>query len=70
MHSISTSVFAGCSFENATAPKKKSLVEVIAERRLAYGLQDDDFDISAYYESIKERGYYGKSDSEKLFEGV
>ena len=43
---------------------------IVAERRVAYGLEDDDFDISAYYESIKERGYYGKSDSENLFEGV
>ena len=57
-------------FEKATAPKKKTLVETVAERRIAYGLEDDDFNISAYYESIKERGYYGKSDSGNLFEGV
>jgi len=57
-------------FENAAAPQKKNLVEAIAERRVEYGLEDDDFDISAYYESIKEHGYYGKSDSENLFEGV
>ena len=56
-------------FENATAPKKKTLVERIQESRIAYGLEDDDFDISAYYDSIRERGFYGKSDSEKLFEG-
>ena len=54
-------------FENATAPKKKTLVERIQESRIAYGLEDDDFDISAYYDSIRERGFYGKSDSEKLF---
>lgn len=57
-------------FEDATAPKKKSLVEAIAERRVKYGFEDDAFDISAYYENIKEQGYYGKSDSEKLFEEV
>ena len=57
-------------FEKQTAPKEKSVVEKIRESRIAYGLEDDDFDISAYYENIKERGYYGKSDSEHLFEGA
>ena len=55
-------------FENATAPKKKTLVERIQESRIAYGLEDDDFDLTEYYDSIRERGYYGKSDSEHLFE--
>ena len=55
-------------FEKSIAPKEKSLVERIQESRIAYGLEDDDFDLTEYYDSIRERGYYGKSDSEHLFE--
>lgn len=55
-------------FEKSLAPKEKSLVERIQESRVAYGLEDDDFDLTEYYDSIRERGYYGKSDSEHLFE--
>ena len=55
-------------FEKSVAPKEKSLVERIQESRIAYGLEDDDFDLTEYYDSIRERGYYGKSDSENLFE--
>ena len=55
-------------FEKSVAPKEKSLVERIKESRIAYGLEDDDFDLTEYYDSIRERGYYGKSDSEHLFE--
>ena len=55
-------------FEKSVAPKEKSLVERIQESRIAYGLEDDDFDLTEYYDSIRERGYYGKSDSEHLFE--
>ena len=55
-------------FEKSVAPKEKSLVERIQESRSAYGLEDDDFDLTEYYDSIRERGYYGKSDSEHLFE--
>ena len=54
-------------FEKAAAPKEKSFVEKIQEIWNKSGLEDDDFDISAYYESIKEQGYYGK-DSEHLFD--
>ena len=55
-------------FESAFArPKGKSLVERSQEIRKEYGLEDDDFDITAYYESIKEHGYYGK-DSSHLFD--
>ena len=55
-------------FEKSLAPKEKSLVEKIQESRIAYGLEDDDFDLTEYYDSIRERGYYGKRDSEHLFE--
>lgn len=55
-------------FEKSVAPKEKSLVERIQESRIAYGLEDDDFDLTEYYDRIRERGYYGKSDSEHLFE--
>lgn len=54
-------------FEKAAAPKEKSIVEKIQEIWSKSGLEDDDFDITAYYESIKEHGYYGK-DSERLFD--
>lgn len=55
-------------FEKSIAPKEKSLVERIQKSRIAYGLEDDDFDLTEYYDSIREHGYYGKSDSEHLFE--
>ncbi len=55
-------------FEKAIAPKEKSLFEKIQESRIEYGLEDDDFDLTEYFDSVRERGYYGKSDSEHLFE--
>ncbi len=56
-------------FESAFArTQKKSIIDEIHEKRIEYGLEDDDFDLTEYYDSIRERGYYGKSDSEHLFE--
>ena len=57
-------------FENAIAPKKKSFVEAVAECRVAYGLEDDDFDITEYFDSLRERNCFGRSDSEHLFDEV
>lgn len=50
--------------------KKESIFDRAAELRKKYGLENDDFDYTAYYESIRERGYYGPSDSEHIFDGV
>ena len=54
-------------FEKVAAPKEKSVIDKIQEIWSKCGLEDDDFDITAYYESIKEHGYYGK-DSSHLFD--
>lgn len=50
--------------------KKESIVERIQKSRKKYGLENDDFDFSEFLESIRERGYYGPSDSEHIFDGV
>ena len=57
-------------FEKAMAPKEKSLVEKIQESRIAYGLEDDDFDYTAYFDSCRERNCYGREDSSHIFDEV
>ena len=57
-------------FENATKPREKTLVERIQEKRKEYGLEDDDFDLTAYYDSIRERNSYGRPDSNHIFDEV
>ena len=58
-------------FESAFArPQRKSLVEEIHEKRMEYGLEDDDFDLTEYFDSLRERNCYGRSDSDHLFDEV
>ena len=57
-------------FEKSVAPKEKSLVEKIQESRIAYGLEDDDFDLTEYSDSIRERNCYGREDSSHIFDEV
>ena len=57
-------------FEKAVAPNEKSLVEKIQESRIAYGLEDDDFDYTAYFDSCRERNCYGREDSSHIFDEV
>lgn len=52
----------------AEQPKKKSLVERLQERRKEYGLEDDDFDYTAYFDSLRDHNYYGREEAEHLFD--
>ena len=56
-------------FENTVArPLRKTLVEEIHEKRVAYGLEDDDFDLTEYFDSLRERNCFGRSNSEQIFD--
>ena len=57
-------------FEKSVAPKEKSLGEKSQESRIAYGLEDDDFDLTEYFDSIRERNCYGREDSSHIFDEV
>ena len=50
--------------------KKKSLVQRLQERRAEYGLEDDDFDYTEYFDSIRYRNYFGRPESEHIFDDV
>lgn len=56
--------------QKANVPKEDSIFDRAAKLRKKYGLENDDFDFSEFLESIRERGYYGPSDSEHIFDGV
>ena len=59
-------------FEELTkgGKKEKSLVERMQERREEYGLEDDDFDYTEYFDSLRERGYYGRPEGDHVFDEV
>ena len=59
-------------FEELTkgGKKEKSLVEKMQERRKEYGLEDDDFDYTEYFDSLRERGYYGRPEGDHVFDEV
>lgn len=54
----------------ATAPKEKSILEITSQMRKKYGLTDEDFqeDITDYFDSLRDRTYFGPSSSEHMFE--
>ena len=49
---------------------EKSIVERFQERRKEYGLENDDFDYPAYFDSLRVRNYSGRPDSEHIFDEV
>ena len=59
-------------FEELTkgGKKEKSLVERMQKRRMEYGLEDDDFDYTEYFDSLRERGYYGRPEGDHVFDEV
>ena len=60
-------------YENlkASGKRKKSLAERINESRAEYGLtDDDDFDYTAYFDSLRDRNYFGRPGAEHIFDGV
>lgn len=50
--------------------KEKSIVDLLQERRKEYGLEDDDFDYTEYFDSIRMRGYPGRESAKHLFDEV
>lgn len=49
---------------------KKSLFERLQENRKKYGLEDDDFDYTEYFDSLRLRGYSGRPEGEQVFDEV
>ena len=49
---------------------EKSVVQKLRENREKYGLEDDDFDYTAYFDSLRDRNYFGRPDSEHIFDDV
>lgn len=52
----------------AEQPKKKSLVERLRDNWKKAGLDNDDFDFTAYLNSLRDHNYYGPAESEHLFD--
>lgn len=58
-------------FDSMQAQKPKSIVDRIHDSRVEFGLDDDDdFDYTGYFDSIRDRNYFGRPDSEHIFDGV
>ena len=56
--------------EQKTKSSKKSIVERIHERRKKYGLEDDDFDYTEYFDSLRDRNYFGRPGAEHIFDDI
>ena len=50
--------------------KEKSLVEKLQEKRKEYDLEDDDFDYTEYFGSLRDRNYFGRPGAEHIFDEV
>lgn len=50
--------------------KEKSLVEKLQEKRKEYDLEDDDFDYTEYFDSLRDRNYFGRPGAEHIFDEV
>ena len=50
---------------------EKSVVQRIHDSRAEFGLtDDDDFDYTAYFDSLRDRNYFGRPNSEHIFDDV
>ena len=50
---------------------KKSLVQMIHDSRSDFGLtDDDDFDYTEYFDSLRDRNYFGRPGSEHIFDDI
>lgn len=48
---------------------KKSLVDILHDNRAKYGLtDDDDFDYTEYFDSLRDRNYYGRDVDKNIFD--
>lgn len=53
------------------APKEKNILEKIYDSRVEFGLTaDDDFDYTEYFDNLRLRNYYGRQNSNHLFDEV
>ncbi|MBO4404909.1 MAG: type II toxin-antitoxin system prevent-host-death family antitoxin, partial [Treponema sp.] len=50
--------------------KKKSIVQKLRENREKYGLEEDDFDYTEYFDSLRDRNYFGRPEDEHIFDDV
>ena len=50
--------------------KEKSLVEKLQEKRKENDLEDDDFDYTEYFDSLRDRNYFGRPGAEHIFDEV
>ena len=57
-------------YEAMSVSKPKSVVETIRERHKKYGLDDDDFDYTEYFDSLRERDCFGRAGDEHIFDEV
>ena len=57
-------------FEAMNASPRKSLADKLHDSRVEYGLEDDDCDYTEYFDSIRDRNYFGRPGAEHLFDGV
>lgn len=56
-------------YEKIAAKPKKSLVDKIHDDRKTYGLSDDDdFDYTGYFDSLRDRNYFGRDVHKNIFE--
>lgn len=56
-------------YEKMASKSKKSIVDIIHDSRAKYGLtDDDDFDYTEYFDSLRDRNYYGRDVDKNIFE--
>ena len=55
---------------NTPYTPKKSLVQKLQENRKKYGLEDDDFDYTEYFDSLRDRNYFGRPGAEHIFDDI
>ena len=48
----------------------KCLVERLHDKRREFGLEDDDFDYTEYFDSLRDRNYFGRPGAEHIFDDV
>ncbi|MBP5437613.1 MAG: type II toxin-antitoxin system prevent-host-death family antitoxin [Treponema sp.] len=54
----------------ATSMPQKSLAQKLQDNRKKYGLEDDNFDYTEYFDSLRDRNYFGRPGAEHIFDDV
>lgn len=55
-------------YEKMMVKPKKSIIDSLKERRRYYGLDDDDFDYTEYFDSLRDRNYFGRDVDKNIFD--